>query len=82
MASNWMSDNERQQKNMASVKTKLKKLEREQNEAADKVCWTLILLMSFGGLDLPNDEREIIAEPMEKWADISDEYEKLAAKTR
>jgi len=67
---------------MASAKTKLKQLEHERNKAANEVCWTLIIMMAFGGLDLPDDDRQFLGERMERWADISDEYEMLATKTK
>jgi hypothetical protein len=64
---------------MASAKAKLKQLEHEQNKAADEVCWTLILMMAFGGLDLPDDERQFLGKRMEEWSDISDKHEALLA---
>jgi hypothetical protein len=65
---------------MATKRDTKKKLEKERYKAAEDVCWTLILMMAFGGLDLPDIEREWLGERMQKWSDISDEYEALVAK--
>lgn len=64
---------------MVIKENKKKQLKKETLKAAEDVCWTVLLLMAFGGLDLPDDECEILRKPMQKWADLSDEYDALVA---
>jgi hypothetical protein len=63
-----------------ATKANKKRLKKKRLKAAEEVCWTLILMMAFGGLNLPDDERQILANPMEKWSDLSDKWEALVAK--
>lgn len=62
---------------MASAKSKRKK--KETLKAAEDVCWTLMLMKTSGWLNLPEDERQLLGKPMQKWLDLSDEYEALIA---
>lgn len=40
----------------------------ERQEAAEDVCWALLLVMGFDGLeDVPMAWRPVLAEPLEKW---------------
>ena len=50
-----------------TANAKRKQLVRERLEAAEGVCWSLILAMSVGGLDIPMEDRQFLAQPMEKW---------------
>ena len=48
-----------------------KRLERKRLKAAEDVCYTILLAMALGGLDIPLEDRQFIAKPMEKWVDLS-----------
>lgn len=51
---------------------KLSKKERKARDAAaNEVCWTVVLMMHLGMLELPTEDRPLLAEPMQKWADIA-----------
>jgi hypothetical protein len=43
-----------------------------RRDAADEVCFTLLLMMELGGLDIKDKGwREFLGKPMEKWADLA-----------
>ena len=48
-----------------------KRLERQRLKAAEAVCWSVLLAMAVGGLDIPLDDRQFLAEPMQKWVDLA-----------
>lgn len=48
-----------------------KRLERQRLKAAEAVCWRILLAMSVGGLDIPLEDRQFLAEPMQKWVDLA-----------
>lgn len=48
-----------------------KRLERERLKAAEGVCWSILLAMAVGGLDIPLEDRQFLAEPMQKWVDLA-----------
>lgn len=43
----------------------------ERLEAAEKVCWSLMVMMNFGGLELDIEWRRFLAEPMQEWVDLA-----------
>jgi len=43
------------------------KLVAERKKAAEEVCYTVLLAMALGGLDIPLEDRDFLAKPMEKW---------------
>lgn len=38
-------------------------------ELAEDVCWTLLMMMALGGLEIEQEWRDYLAGPYEKWAD-------------
>jgi hypothetical protein len=48
-----------------------KRLERKRLKAAESVCWSLMLAMAVGGLDIPVEDRQFLADPMQKWVDLA-----------
>jgi hypothetical protein len=46
---------------------------------ATEVCWTLMIMMSIGGLDLPHYEREFLGEALSCWADMEAQNGKMRA---
>lgn len=48
-----------------------KRLERKRLKAAEAVCWSILLAMAVGGLDIPLEDRQFLAEPMEKWVKLA-----------
>jgi hypothetical protein len=53
-----------------ATKTKLKKKELKRLRAAEETCWTLMLMMGLGMLDIPMHEREMLSRTMQKWVDL------------
>jgi len=51
--------------------TKAKRLERKRLKAAEAVCWSVMLAMAIGGLDIPLEDRKFLADPMEKWVKLA-----------
>lgn len=49
----------------------IKAAEEKRLRQAEEVCFCLILMMALGGLDIPQDEKDLLAEPMLKWADLA-----------
>jgi hypothetical protein len=50
-----------------------------QNDAANEVCWTVILMMQLGLLEIPLEERPMLADPMAKWSDLAFSRNKIFA---
>ena len=51
-----------------------------RRDAAEEVCFTLLLMMELGGLDIKDKEwRECLGKPMEVWADLAVETDILKA---
>ena len=48
-----------------------KRLERKRLKAAEGVCYSILLAMAVGGLDIPLEDRQFLADPMEKWVALS-----------
>lgn len=48
-----------------------KRLERKRLKAAEGVCWSILLAMAVGGLDIPLEDRQFLADPMEKWVKLA-----------
>lgn len=48
-----------------------KRLERKRLKAAESVCWSVLLAMSVGGLDIPMEDRQFLAKPMEEWTGLA-----------
>lgn len=46
-------------------------LELKRLRAADEVCWSLLLMMAVGALDIPMEEREWLRTTFEPWADLA-----------
>lgn len=46
---------------------------RTRLETAEEVCWTLMLMMGLGGLQLSPGWRTFLGEPLQKWADLASE---------
>lgn len=44
---------------------------RKRRDAAEEVCWTLIIMMQIGMLQIPMEERKWISESFMKWADLA-----------
>jgi hypothetical protein len=44
---------------------------RKRRDAAEEVCWALLLMMGLDLLPIPKEERPLLAEPMQKWADLA-----------
>lgn len=42
----------------------------QRRDAAEEVCWTLMLMMELGGLEIPMEWRKFLSPPMDKWADL------------
>lgn len=43
----------------------------QRRDAAEEVCWGLLLLMGIGGFDIPQSERDFISPYLEIWADLA-----------
>ncbi len=57
---------------MAATRAAIRKrLERERLKAAEGVCWSILLAMAVGGLDIPLEDRQFLAQPMEKWVKLA-----------
>lgn len=48
-----------------------KRLERKRLKAAEGVCWSILVAMALGGLNIPLEDRQFLAEPMEKWVKLA-----------
>lgn len=48
-----------------------KRLERKRLKAAESVCYSILLAMAVGGLDIPLEDRQFLADPMQKWVDLA-----------
>ncbi len=48
-----------------------KRLERKRLKAAESVCFSILLMMAVGDLDIPLEDRQFLAEPMEKWVKLA-----------
>ena len=46
---------------------------KKRRDAAEEVCFTLLIMMGLGGLDIPKEWREFLAPPMQAWADVAAE---------
>lgn len=44
---------------------------RKRRDAAEEVCWTLLIMMAFGVLEIPRDAREFLSRTYDKWADLA-----------
>lgn len=53
----------------------MNRLEEKQKryKAAEDVCFSLLLMMDLGMLELPMENRKFLAEPMQIWADLAAE---------
>lgn len=40
-------------------------------EAAEEVCWTLLMMMALGGLEIPQEWREYLNRTYEPWSDLA-----------
>lgn len=40
-------------------------------EAAEEVCWTLLLMMALGGLEIPQEWRDYLYGSYGKWTDLA-----------
>lgn len=49
------------------------KARRARRDAAEEVCFTVLLMMAFGELEIPVEARALLAEPMQEWADRAQE---------
>jgi hypothetical protein len=47
------------------------KVMQERLEAADEVCWTLIVMMQLGGLDIPFEERKFLMDTYGPWVQLA-----------
>jgi hypothetical protein len=47
----------------------MKKAEIERLKAAEDVCWSLMLLMKLGGLDISHSWKQYLAKDMQAWVD-------------
>jgi hypothetical protein len=47
----------------------VKKAEIERLRAAEDVCWSLLLMMKLGGLDISHSWRQYLAKDVQKWVD-------------
>lgn len=45
---------------------------RKRRDAAEEVCWAVLLMMGFDLLAIPKEERAMLGEPMQKWADLAE----------
>lgn len=54
-----------------------KTLTKKRRDAAEEVCYAVILLMALGFLDVPDAERKLLGEPMQVWANLAEETGKL-----
>jgi hypothetical protein len=43
----------------------------KRRDAAEQVCWTLMLMMSIGMLELPDASRVMLGNVMEVWSDLA-----------
>jgi hypothetical protein len=43
----------------------------KRKEAAEEVCWALMLMMDLGGLDIPMEWREELGKSMEEWVELA-----------
>jgi hypothetical protein len=49
-----------------------KKLVKKRRKAAEEVCWRILLMMGLDILPIEDyDSRKLLADPMEKWADLA-----------
>jgi hypothetical protein len=48
-----------------------KTLAARRREAAEEVCWSLLIMMDLGGLDIPLEWRKYLADSMEPWVDLA-----------
>jgi hypothetical protein len=57
----------------SGIRATQKRRRREQRrDAAEEVCWRILILMGIGALeDVPMRLRDLVAEPMQKWADLN-----------
>lgn len=46
-------------------------LVQERLEAAEEVCWTLIVMMQLGGLNIPHAERVFLMNTYGPWVDLA-----------
>lgn len=44
---------------------------QERLEAAEDVCWTLLMMMALGGLELEQEWRDYLTGSYEKWTDLA-----------
>lgn len=51
--------------------TSQKHLAKLRRDAAEEVCWTLMLMMSIGTLEIPLEDRPFLGEPVDKWAGLA-----------
>lgn len=42
-----------------------------RRDAAEEVCYTLLIMMSVGMLNLPKEEREYLGKHMSVWSDLN-----------
>lgn len=44
----------------------------KRRSAAEEACWALMLALALGGLeDVPIEWRPLIADPLQRWADLA-----------
>lgn len=43
----------------------------KRRKAAENVCWTVLLMMELGGLEIPLEWREYLAKPMQEWVELA-----------
>ena len=56
---------------MGATRASKKQLKKERKKAAEEVCWTLLLMMAVGSLDLPDEDRKWLSTSMQKWSDLA-----------
>lgn len=44
-----------------------------RRDQAEEVCWSIMLMMELGGLEIPMEWRPILADPMGEWARLATE---------
>lgn len=42
----------------------------QRRDAAEEVCWCLMLMMQLGGLEIPVEWRKFLGPSMDRWADL------------